>query len=122
VGDLTERQRAALEREQLYSQAEKANRAKDEFLGTLSHELRTPLNAILGWTHLLTMNDTQPDAARLRRVLELIKRSCDISWSSTAAVWRRAAQGSAKARGSGCICRPTPVPCTGRGSRVLSKG
>jgi len=78
VGDLTERQRAALEREQLYAQAEEANRAKDEFLGTLSHELRTPLNAILGWTHLLTMNDTQPDPGRLRHALELIKRNAHL--------------------------------------------
>ena len=28
---------------------EKANKAKDDFLGVMSHELRTPLNAILGY-------------------------------------------------------------------------
>ncbi len=55
VRDLTDRQRAALEREQLYSAAQEANRLKDEFLGTVSHELRTPLNAILGWAHLLEL-------------------------------------------------------------------
>jgi hypothetical protein len=41
VRDLTEKQRAALEREQLYTKAQEANRLKDEFLGTVSHELRT---------------------------------------------------------------------------------
>ena len=33
--------------------AEDANRAKDEFLTILSHELRTPLTPIIGWIHIL---------------------------------------------------------------------
>jgi len=44
--------------------AEKANRAKSEFLSSMSHELRTPLNAILGFAQLIAMDEDQNSEQR----------------------------------------------------------
>ncbi len=54
--------------------AEKALRAKDEFLSTVSHEIRNPLNAVLGWTRILIdRKDVEPDV--LARALRVIDRN-----------------------------------------------
>ena len=55
------------------TQAETANRMKDEFLATVSHELRTPLNAILGWSHMLRHGKL--DEETTLRAVETIERN-----------------------------------------------
>ena len=71
---LNDRRRKAQQRAEIAQQeAETANRAKDEFLGTISHELRTPLTAVLGWTEVLLSE--QSDRTLSARGLKAIYRS-----------------------------------------------
>ena len=58
------------------SQAEAANRIKDEFLAVLSHELRTPLNPILGWAKLLRKGKL--DQAKTAQALATIERNAKL--------------------------------------------
>jgi signal transduction histidine kinase len=53
--DLGRRALIAIENTRLYEQAQKANKAKADFIAVMSHELRTPLNAIIGYSDLLLM-------------------------------------------------------------------
>jgi PAS domain S-box-containing protein len=68
-------------------EADRANRAKSEFLSRMSHELRTPLNAVLGFAQVLEMGSLSPDQRESvehilkggRHLLTLINEVLDIA-------------------------------------------
>ncbi len=55
--------------------AEKANKAKTDFLSRMSHELRTPLNAMLGFAQLLRVDPTNPINDIQRKKVSHIERA-----------------------------------------------
>jgi len=73
---------------QAKEEAERASRAKSEFLGRMSHELRTPLNAVIGFAQILELDDPTSDEQREniqhilqggRHLLNLINEVLDLA-------------------------------------------
>jgi PAS domain S-box-containing protein len=75
ITDITDRVRAAQEREALLEQAQEAVRTRDEFLSIASHELRTPLASLqLVVQSFKRSVQGDPTPERLGRALETVER------------------------------------------------
>jgi two-component system cell cycle sensor histidine kinase PleC len=87
VRDITAAKRSQELLHRAKEEAERANRAKSDFLSRMSHELRTPLNSILGFAQVLEMAPLPADEANSveqilkggRHLLNLINEVLDVS-------------------------------------------
>jgi PAS domain S-box-containing protein len=74
--DITESKTAALALQRAKTQAEEANRAKDQFLAMLSHELRTPLTPVL--MSIAAMRREAGISDTIRSDLEMLQRNVEL--------------------------------------------
>lgn len=69
----SQKRKLLIKEQEARKSAERANRAKDEFISVISHELRTPLNTIAGWARILRASHLNVE--KRRTALDKIDRN-----------------------------------------------
>lgn len=75
--DILRRKRVEEALVQAKEEAERANRAKSDFLSRMSHELRTPMNSILGFAQILEMDKVDRLTARQKPWVSQVRKAGD---------------------------------------------
>jgi len=116
--NITERKHSELALVAARDEADRANRAKSQFLSSMSHELRTPMNSVLGFAQLMALDrsvtaDQRDNLEHImlggRHLLELINDLLNLSQIEAGEVEVSRAEANGATLIAECVALVTPL-------------